>query len=45
VDPADKDNIYNNLSQEIPKYMFLGDDSSLDNNNFEYLPTLKYLSL
>jgi hypothetical protein len=25
--------------------MFLGDNSGLNNNNFEYLPMLKYFSL
>jgi hypothetical protein len=44
ADLANKDNIYNNLSQEIPEYISLGDNSSLDNNNFEYLPAPKYLS-
>jgi hypothetical protein len=45
ADPANKDNIYDNLSQEIPEYMFLGDNSSLDSNDFEYLPAPKYFSL
>jgi hypothetical protein len=45
TDPANKNNIYNNLLQEIPEYIFLGDKSGLDNNDFEYLPALKYLFL
>jgi hypothetical protein len=44
ADPANKNNIYDNLLQEIPKYMFLGDNSGLDNNNFEYLPVPRYFS-
>jgi hypothetical protein len=44
TDPADKDNIYNNPSQEIPEYISLGDNSSLDSNNFEYLLALGYFS-
>jgi hypothetical protein len=42
TDLVDKDNIYDNLSQEIPKYIFLGNNSSLNNNDFEYLPTPRY---
>jgi hypothetical protein len=42
ADPVDKDNIYNNPLQEIPEYICLGDNSGLDNNNFEYLLVLKY---
>jgi hypothetical protein len=42
TDPADKDDIYDNPLQEIPEYIFLGDNSGLDNNNFEYLLMLKY---
>jgi hypothetical protein len=45
ADLANKDDIYNNLSQEIPEYMSLRDDSSLDNNNFKYLLVLRYFSL
>jgi hypothetical protein len=41
ADLVDKNNIYNNPLQEIPEYIFLGDNSGLDNNNFEYLPALK----
>jgi hypothetical protein len=41
VDLANKDNIYNNLSPEIPEYLSLGDNSGSDNNNFEYLFILK----
>jgi hypothetical protein len=44
VDLADKDDIYDNLLQEIPEYIFLRDNSGLDNNDFEYLLALKYLS-
>jgi hypothetical protein len=42
MDLANKDNIYNNPLQEIPEYISLGDNSGLDNNNFEYLLILKY---
>jgi hypothetical protein len=45
VDLANKNDIYDNLSQEIPEYTFLGDDSGLDSDNFEYLPVLRYFSL
>jgi hypothetical protein len=42
ADLINKDNIYNNPSQEIPEYIFLGNNSSLDNNNFEYLFIPRY---
>jgi hypothetical protein len=42
ADLTNKNNIYNNPSQEIPEYISLGDNSGLDNNNFEYLLALKY---
>jgi hypothetical protein len=45
ADPANKNDIYDNLSQKIPEYMSLGDNSGLDNNDFEYLLAPKYLSL
>jgi hypothetical protein len=45
TDLINKNDIYDNLSQEIPEYMFLGNDSSLDNNDFEYLLAPKHFSL
>jgi hypothetical protein len=45
MDLVDKDDIYNNLLQEILKYISLRDNSSLDNNDFEYLLVPKYFSL
>jgi hypothetical protein len=45
ADLTNKNNIYNNLLQEIPEYIFLGDNSNLDNNDFEYLFVLRYFSL
>jgi hypothetical protein len=44
ADLVNKNNIYNNLLQKIPKYIFLGNNSGLDNNNFEYLFVLSYFS-
>jgi hypothetical protein len=45
ADLVNKNNIYNNLLQEIPEYMSLGDNSGLDSNDFEYLLALRYFSL
>jgi hypothetical protein len=44
ANPTNKNNIYNNLSQDIPKYTFLRNNSSLDSNDFKYLLVLKHFS-